>query len=76
MNYTQYINQAIGLIGQLKSGDIFTLPDLFGKTWNNINKTTKLGLGREFKKQVDAGNIPRVKPVDKRSDNLRQYQKI
>lgn len=76
MNYTQYINRAIGLIAKLKPGSVFTLPDLFGKAWNNIPKGVRKGLGREFKKQVEAGNIPNVKPIGKKSNNLWQYEKI
>ena len=76
MMYAQYINQAIGVIAQLKPGSVFTLPELFGKAWNNIPKADRLGLGREFKKQVDAGNIPGVKPIGKKSNNLWQYEKI
>ena len=74
--YAIYIQQAIGLIAKLKLGVKFTLPDLFGKAWNNIPKADRLGFGKEFKKQVDAGNIPNVKPIGKKSNNLRQYERI
>ena len=71
--YAQYIQQAIGLIANLKPGVKFTLPELFGNAWNNM---PKLGFGKEFKKQVDAGNISGVKPIDKKSNNLRKYERI
>ncbi len=76
MNYAILIQQAIGLIAKLKLGDIFTLPELFGKAWNNIPKADRLGFGKEFKKQVDAGNIQNAKPIGKKSNNLWQYERI
>lgn len=76
MNYAIFIQQAIGLIAKLKPGSVFTLPELFGKAWNNIPKRVRLGFGKEFKKQVDAGNIPNAKPIGKKSNNLWQYEKI
>ena len=75
MNYAKYIKRAKELVRKRGKGD-FTLPDLFGGEWDDIPKGERKGLGREFKKQVDAGDIQRVVVQDeKKSNNLRQYEK-
>ena len=76
MDYEEYIKRARELIRERESGG-FTLPDLFGSEWDEIDRGVRKGLGREFKRLVDAGKIGDVAVQDdKKSNNLRQYKKI
>lgn len=76
MDYEEYIKRARELIRKRKSRG-FTLPDLFGSEWDEIDRGKRKGLGREFKRLVEDGEISDVVVHDeKKSNNLRQYERI
>lgn len=77
MDFDFYINKAIMNIGQLNSGSIFTLKDLFvGTEWNPITPGDRRELGRRFKYAVRKGNIPNVTFIGKAQNNSSKYRKV
>jgi len=65
------------LVKDLESGKVFTVRDLFGTDWREIEKGMRLSLGRTFYKNVLNGAIGGVEALKyKDSANTQLYKKI
>lgn len=71
-----YYHSAVDVIKELKVGQQFTIPQLFGPSWNEIPRSVKLALGRYFVSQVDKGILSHVQRRQKTSSNTQIYEKI
>lgn len=60
----------------LGSGDTFSIPDFFKKSeWRQLEKGTRIILGKAFKKLVDGDKIVHIEFVKKTSSNWAVYRK-
>ena len=63
-------------ISKLNTFEEFSIPSLFGDTWINFSKRSKLSIGKLFYNKIKTGEINNVKFIGKSSANLALYKKI
>lgn len=73
--FQKRFNELINAVGTMRNGTKFNIKAVFGLQWASISKGTRLGLGREFNKQVKAGTIPFVSETSKDAAHTQWYIK-
>ncbi|MFZ5817719.1 MAG: single-stranded DNA-binding protein [Bacillota bacterium] len=75
---TIWLQQALGELANLRSGEVFFLSDLFkGYEWKRISVPDRRQLGRMFLDQVTGqGNNYGVLALGKNSANHERYRKV
>lgn len=77
MPYEEALAIALMKIDSLDSGTEFGVKDLFeGTFWNNLDKGTRLNVGRNFKNRVDNNLIPEIQYIGKAANNSARYRKV
>jgi len=78
VDYQELKEQALSSIYlKIQSGQIFEVRDLFlGADWEHLSRGDRIGFGRFFSNEVDAGKIPSIEKVRKATNNHRQYKKL
>lgn len=73
----ELLNKLIKEINLKQKGDIFTVRDIFGNRWKDIERGTRLSLGRTFNKKVIHGAIENVEVLPyKDSSSTQLYRKL
>ena len=75
---TVWLQQALGELANLHSGEVFLLSDLFkGYEWKRIKVSDRIQLGQMFLAQVTGqGNNFGVIALGKNSANHEEYRKV
>jgi len=68
-------NELLSAVSTMDDETKFNIKAVFGVQWVSIPKGVRLGLGREFYKQVTAGTVSFVKPTAKDATNTQWYIK-
>ncbi|MCL1799471.1 MAG: single-stranded DNA-binding protein [Eggerthellaceae bacterium] len=67
--------ELLDAVSTMRDETKFNIKAVFGLQWASIPKGLRLGLGREFYKQVAAGTVANVKPTVKDAANTQWYIK-
>ena len=75
--FDEFFEKLIKIVDNLENGKVFTIRDLFGDEWREIEKGMRLSLGRTFNKKVINGATKKVEALPyKDSSNTQLYKKL
>jgi hypothetical protein len=70
------LNVAITELGNIKSGEVFLVKDLFkGYEWNRLDRAVRLNLGILFLNEVRNNPSLNIEVLGKTSSNQQKYKK-